>query len=441
MLTPNRDHARLARRLANDPHAVRRVAMLSVHTSPLEQPGTGDAGGMNVYIVELSRRLAELGVEVEVFTRATSRAQPGAVELAPGVIVRHVSAGPFEGLAKSDLPGQLCTFAREVLRIEAVHEPGYYDAIHSHYWLSGQVGALARDRWGAPLVHTMHTMAKVKNASLADGDAAEPLVRVIGEQQVVDASDLIVANTAAEAQQLIDLYDAELDRVAVISPGVDLDVFTPGDRHAARRRLGIADDSLLVLFAGRLQPLKAPDLVVQAAAALVRRRPDLRDRLHVAIVGGVSGGDGHMAEGLQALAVQHEVADLIHLLPPVQQPDLVDHYRAANLLCVPSYSESFGLVALEAQACGTPVVAARVGGLLTAVLDGQTGFLIDGHRVDDYARVWERLFDEPGFGQALGRAGSMHAHQFSWARTAERTLAAYNEAARRVRGETLAAVP
>src|SRR6476469_9201620 len=198
------------------------VVRVGRRTSPLEQPGTGDAGGMNVYVVELSRRLAALGIKVEIFTRATSRSQPSVIEMSPGILVRHVIAGPFEGLTKTDLPAQLCTFAREVLRTEAAYEPGYYDLIHSHYWLSGQVGALARDRWGVPLVHSMHTMAKVKNELLASGDEAEPAARVIGEQQVVEAADLIIANTSAEGQQLIDLYDARPDRLRIINPGVDL---------------------------------------------------------------------------------------------------------------------------------------------------------------------------------------------------------------------------
>ena len=175
--------------------------MISLHTSPLDQPGTGDAGGMNVYVVELSKRLADLGIEVDVFTRATASALPARVELMPGVMVRNVAAGPYEGLTKNELPAQLCTFARAVLRAEAIHEPGYYDVIHSHYWLSGQVGLLARDRWAVPLVHTMHTMAKVKNASLAEDDVPEPPARLLGEEQVVEAADRLLANTEDEAQR------------------------------------------------------------------------------------------------------------------------------------------------------------------------------------------------------------------------------------------------
>src|SRR5205823_3365728 len=203
-----------------------------VHTSPLDQPGTGDAGGMNVYIVEVARRLAELGVAVEVFTRATSSDLPPVVEVFPGLTVRHVSAGPFEGLAKFDLPAQLCAFTSGVLRAEALHEPGWYDLIHSHYWLSGQVGWLARDRWGVPLVHTAHTLAKVKNALLADGDTPEPLARLIGEEQVVAEADCLIANTPVEARQLIGLYNADRRAVHTVSPGVDLDRFTPGSQAA-----------------------------------------------------------------------------------------------------------------------------------------------------------------------------------------------------------------
>ena len=205
-----------------------RVAMISMHTSPLDQPGTGDAGGMNVYIVELARRLAAAGTEVEIFTRSTSSQLPEVVEMSPGVLVRHVDAGPYQGLSKDELPAQLCEYSRGVLRAEAAAPPGWYDLVHSHYWLSGQVGALAAERWGVPLVHSMHTMAKVKNASLAMGDTPEPRTREIGEQQVVDAADRLVANTEDEARQLHDLYGAGLGEVSVVSPGVDLDLFTPG---------------------------------------------------------------------------------------------------------------------------------------------------------------------------------------------------------------------
>ncbi len=282
---------------------VRRLAMISLHTSPLDQPGTGDAGGMNVYVIELARRLARQGIEGDVFTRATSSALPPVVEAADGVLVRHVHAGPYEGLAKDALPGQLCVFAREVLRTEAVQPRGHYDAVHSHYWLSGQVGALARDRWGVPLVHTMHTMARVKNESLAEGDTPEPEARVIGEQQVVEAADVLVANTDIEAKQLINLYDADPGRVEVVHPGVDLDVFRPGSQAAARAALGLPADAQVVLFAGRIQPLKAPDVLLRAVAVLLERQPALRSRLVVPVVGGPSGSGLEHPESLVELAV------------------------------------------------------------------------------------------------------------------------------------------
>ncbi len=267
----------------------RRVCVLSVHTSPLEQPGTGDAGGMNVYVVETATRMARAGVAVEIFTRATSSEQPPVAALAPGVLVRHVAAGPFEGLGKNDLPSQLCAFTAGVLRAEARHEPGYYDVVHSHYWLSGQVGWLARDRWGVPLVHSAHTLARVKNAALAEGDEPEPMVRVIGEDQVVAEADRLIGNTDEEARQLVELYHADPRRTVTIPPGVDLARFRPGSRAAARAVLGLPRDAVVLAFVGRIQPLKAPDVLLRAAAELLRRDPALRERLVVLVAGGPSG--------------------------------------------------------------------------------------------------------------------------------------------------------
>ncbi len=218
--------------------APHRVAVLSVHTSPLDQPGTGDAGRHERLRPGDRARMAARGVEVEIFTRATSSEQPPVMEAAPGVLVRQVTAGPFEGLRKEDLPAQLCAVTAGVLRAEAGRDEGWYDLVHSHYWLSGQVGWLAADRWHVPLVHTMHTMAKVKNLQLAEDDTPEPALRVIGEQQVVEAASRLVANTDDEARELITLYGADPRRVSVVHPGVDLDVFTPGDRLVARARSG-----------------------------------------------------------------------------------------------------------------------------------------------------------------------------------------------------------
>ena len=416
-------------RRAHDPLDVpRRVAMLSVHTSPLDQPGTGDAGGLNVYVVELARRLAGRGVEVEVFTRATSGDLAPSVEVAPGVVVRNVTAGPYEELDKNDLPAQLCAFTSGVLRAEAEHEPGWYDLVHSHYWLSGQVGWLAKERWRVPLVHSMHTMAKVKNASLAEGDAPEPRYRVIGEEQVVVAADRLVASTEDEAAQLVDLYGADQAKVTTVHPGVDLDVFTPGDAVAARARLGLDRDAVVLLFAGRIQPLKAPDVVVRAAAAMLRDDPTLRDRLVVAVVGGPSGSGLEQPESLVRLARALSVEDVVRFEPPATQPHLADWYRAADLVAVPSYSESFGLVALEAQACGTPVVAAAVGGLRTAVVDGTSGVLVDGHEPADWAEALQSLLADRRRMERLRAGAVRHAAGFGWDATADRMLDVYSGA-------------
>lgn len=399
--------------------------MLSAHTSPLEQPGTGDAGGMNVYVLELAKRLAARDVAVEVFTRSTSRHLPPVVEAWPGVTVHHVSAGPFDGLTKDDLPSQLCGFVRDVLREEVQRGPDHFDLVHSHYWLSGQVGTVAAERWDVPLVHTMHTMAKVKNANLAAGDRAEPVGRIAGEEEIVRLADSLVANTDDERRELIDLYGARPDQVRVVHPGVDVDVFRGGRREEARAALGIPDDQHVLLFAGRIQPLKAPDTLVRAAAIMLAERPDLRSTLRVVVVGGASGSGLDRPTALAELAERLGVSDVVTLVPPVEQAVLADWYAAASAVCVPSYNESFGLVAIEAQACGTPVVAARVGGLTTAVADGVSGILVDGQDPAHYAAALGRLIADRHLREAMGAKAVTHAASFGWDATAERTLEVY----------------
>ena len=404
---------------------VRRVAMLSVHTSPLEQPGTGDAGGLNVYVVEVSKRLARRGIEVEIFTRKTDGALPMQAELAPGVHVRNVIAGPFEGLGKEDLPGQLCAFAQGVMRAEAARPEGWYDLVHSHYWLSGQVGWLAADRWRVPLVHTMHTMARVKNSQLAEGDSPEPTGREIGETQVVESADRLVANTQGEACELVDLYDADPGKVRVVPPGVDLELFTPGNMAAARAGVGLPQDAHVLLFVGRIQPLKAPDVLLKAAADLLSRRPELRPRLVVAILGGPSGSGLGKPRALHELSRELGIESQVRFVPPVDRETLAQWYRASDLVAVPSHSESFGLVAIEAQASGTPVVAAAVGGLPFAV--GEAGLLIKGHDTGDWSAGLEGLLENPERRAELSRRGVEHASAFSWERTTDRLLEVYTE--------------
>ena len=403
----------------------RRIATVSVHTSPLEQPGTGDAGGLNVYVVEVAKRLAERGVEVDIFTRAVSRDQPQVAELAPGVLVRHLAAGPFEDLDKSELPGQLCQFTFELLRTEAAHAPGRYDLVHGHYWLSGQVGAVAKERWGVPLIQSMHTLGKVKNAALAAGDTAEPDVRLRGEAEVVACADRLVANTDDEAQQLIGHYAADPARVATINPGVDLSVFKPGSRRQARRQFGLPEDGVVLVFAGRVQPLKAPDVVLHAAARLIADDPGLADRLTVAFVGGPSGTGRKDPDGLEQLAARLGLSRVVRLEPPCPQPELAQWYRAATLVMVPSYTESFGLVAMEAQACGTPVVAAAVGGLRIAVRHGYSGVLVDSRDPGHYARAVRDLITAPASLARLARGAREHASRFGWSATVDALLQLY----------------
>ncbi|MEU1735391.1 D-inositol-3-phosphate glycosyltransferase [Streptosporangium sp. NPDC020145] len=407
---------------------VSRVATISMHTSPLDQPGTGDAGGMNVYVVEVAKRLAGLGVEVEIFTRQTARDLPPVAEIVPGVSVRHITAGPYEELDKGDLPGQLCGFLSGVLRTEAMYEPGRYDVIHSHYWLSGQVGWLAKERWGVPLVHTMHTMAKVKNLLLADDDNPEPQIRVAGEQQVVDIADRLVANTPTEARELVELYGAAPGRVEVVSPGVNLTVFQPASQSAARHRLGLPDDAHVLLFVGRVQPLKAPDVLLRAAALMLAEDPALRSRLVVACVGGPSGNGLARPSYLTEVAASLGISDVVRIVPPAPQHELADWYRAADVTVVPSHSESFGLVALESQACGTPVAAASVGGLRTAVRDGVSGALVEGHDPHDWARVLSRFVHQPAWRDALAAGAVTQAASFGWSATASRLADVYARA-------------
>jgi D-inositol-3-phosphate glycosyltransferase len=398
----------------------------------LDQPGTGDAGGLNVYVVQVAKRLAARGTEVDIFTRAVCRDTPPFAELAPGVFVHSVAAGPFEELDKHDLPAQVCQFTLEVLRAEASADPGRYDLVHAHYWLSGKVGAVAKERWGVPFVQSMHTLGKVKNAALAADDCAEPDERIRGELDVVAAADRLIANTAEEAAQLTGLYGASPAKVQTVNPGADLSVFVPGGPQGqaeARRRLGVRRDAAVLLFVGRVQPLKGPDVVLKAAARLVEADPGLRDTLQVVLVGGPSGRSERAApDRMRELAARLGITDLVRFEPPCPQAELALWYRAATVMLTPSHSESFGLVALEAQACGTPVVAASVGGLRTVVRDGHSGVLVDGHDPADWARAIKRLIRTPRRLQELSAGARRHASAFGWSATVDRLAGVYTEA-------------
>ena len=395
-----------------------------VHTSPLDQPGIGDAGGMNIYVLESAQRMAAMGVEVDIFTRRTESESPEIIEISKGVRVRYFDCG-HGNLTKEQMPVHILGLSKEFLRIVKDEK---YDAIHSHYWISGKVAMPAAAKLRIPLIHTMHTMARVKNLNLAEGESPEPMIRVQGETQVAAAAQALIANTDSEAASLVSLYDACPDTVHVVNPGVDLFTFTPGTgRKAAREQIGTPADALIVTFVGRIQPHKGPEVLIRATSELVKHSPQMRPQLIVNIIGGASGANTEEVERLKELATWLNIDDVIHFAPPVPRADLVHWYRAADLVCVPSYSESFGLVALEAQACGTPVVATAIGGLRTAVADGISGVLVDGHDPKAWSSVIARLLHEPQRRVLLSMGAIEHASHFGWDTTARGTLDIYDQ--------------
>lgn len=400
---------------------VERLALLSVHTCPLDQPGIGDSGGMNVYVLQVARRLAEMGVEVDIFSRWAGSAER-VRRPEPGVRVIHLDAGPAVPLPKEDLPEVLAEFLYSLIRF-ASDEGIAYDVVHSHYWLSGWVGRLAAEHWGVPLVQTFHTLGRVKNRTLAPGEAPEPAVRISGEERVIATADRILAPTPVEAGDLVAAYNARPERVAIVTPGVDTDVFRPGDRVAAKSLLGL-DGRTVVLFVGRMQPLKSPDVAIGAFAHAIA---DAGEDPLLVMIGGPSGAESTSREALSKIAADAGVSDRVRFLDPVPHDDLATYYRAADVVVVPSRSESFGLVALEASACGAPVVATRVGGLTTAVRDGVTGLLVDEVDVAAFGDALSTLLRDPVRAAALGRAGSHHARRFDWRHAAAKLLGVYEE--------------
>jgi len=411
------------------PSGVSRVALLSVHTCPLDQPGVGDSGGMNVYVRSVARRLAEMGVAVDIFTRWSGKGEQ-VLEVDPGVRVIHLVAGPDRPVPKEELDEHVCEFLYSLLRFESDEaaaaglESPTYDAVHSHYWLSGRVGRLVTERWGVPLLQSFHTLGRVKNMNLVPGDQAEPASRIAAEERIVEQADCILAPTVEEAGDLVRLYGAAADHVRVVTPGVDTEVFTAGESAAAKASLGLTGKTV-VLFAGRFQLLKSPDLAVRAVARLSELHPELD--LMLLMLGGPSGRAGIRPEDLQKLAADLGIADRVVLHDPVPHDELPRYYRAADAVLVPSRTESFGLVALEASACGTPVVATDVGGLRTAVRHGVTGLLVPGRDPELFARALEDVLTDSRTAAAMGQAGSRYARRYDWRRAAADLLGVYEE--------------
>lgn len=386
-----------------------RVAFLSIHSSPLAVPGTGDAGGMNVYVDSLARTLAGRGVRVDVFTRRVDGAAPDETEVAPGYCVVQVDAA---GVDRADLVG---SFAEGVAKWIVGHD-ATPDLVHSHYWLSGWAGVLLQEVLSVPLAISFHTLGRVKEATRAPGEPRESLVRIAAETEVVARAGCVVASTPAEAANLIEHYQANPERICVSPPGVDHTVFRPGSKERARARLGL-EAGPLVAFVGRIQPLKGIDVAVKAIARL--------DGVRLLVVGGPSGPAGES----ELLHLESMAASLapgrVSFLPPRPHRDIACVYRAADAVIVPSRSESFGLVAVEAQACGTPVVASRVGGLAYAVADGHSGYLIAGHDPTDYAAALRSILDDPATEARLSAGAVEHAAGFSWDATADRLFELY----------------
>jgi len=381
---------------------------------------------MNVYIREVAERLAARGVALDLFTRRRSIDTPTVIELGSGTRVINVKAGPTVPMPKGELPRYLPEFLGGVLRLAREDGLGY-DIVHSHYWLSGWVGRSAKEEWGTPLVSSFHTLGKVKNYSLARGELPESAARLAGEERVIAASDRILAPTPTEAAQLVGLYGADPAHIRLVPPGVDHEVFSPRGREAAREELHLAGLRLAV-YVGRLQAHKGPDVAVRTLAEAIARDPDATRHLQLAIVGGPSGVD-HGAEvaRLMELASALGVTDRVMLYPPQTQRRLADFYSAADVVLVPSRSESFGLVALEAQACGTPVIAASVGGLRYVVEDGVGGYLVEGHDPGDHADRLIQVLRSPALQAELGTRGARQALRFTWDATAGELHNVYGE--------------
>jgi len=395
---------------------------LSMHTSPLAQPGVGDSGGMNVYVRELAGALARAGVDTTVFVRRWRDGLDEVSEPEPGFRVVHVDAGPVS-LAKEDLPEVVDEFADGVAAVLGAEAP--VSALHANYWLSGRAAHRLKHQLQLPLVCTFHTLARVK----ADVGEFEPAGRVDAEAEIIGCADRLLASCQAEADQLVDLYGAAPDRIEIVPPGVDHAFFSPGyapgERAGARAALGLGDAPML-LFVGRIQPLKRAGLAVAALAAMGRRDATL------VIVGGPSGADGERElASVRALAEVAGVADRVRFVPPQPHHLLSSWYRAADLVVVPSRSESFGLVALEAAACGTPVVAAAVGGLTSIVDDGVTGLLVDGSDPAVWAAHLDAVLDDTDGSRAMAHAAVVRARHYTWPTAAGRLRRLYTDLAQR----------
>ncbi|MGI9666179.1 MAG: glycosyltransferase [Acidimicrobiia bacterium] len=401
-----------------------RVAYISMHTSPLALPGHGNAGGMNVYLDRLSKTMANRGVEVTVFTRRTTTDAAGTTEVVPGYRVVQIDAGPPDRLGVAELVPHVRGFAAGVMDwIDERQES--FDIVHSHYWLSGRTGVRLKRRLDVPLANSFHTLGKVKDALRGAGEAASSDERLLTEEEVIANSNCVIASTPYEFEDLLEHYGASPERLCVSPPGVDHDIFSPGSQAEARSALDFGDERI-VLYVGRIQRHKGTSRAVEALADMPERDAEGRP-IVLHIVGGASGADGEAElEACQRLVATHALSDRVRLFDPVRHPVLVDHYRSADVVIVPSRSESFGLVAAEAQACGIPVVASNTGGLPFLVNASESVLLVDDGDPRAFASAMRAILDHPSFAERLGRGAVEFSERFSWDATATRMLELYS---------------
>lgn len=403
------------------------IAIISVHTSPLARPGTRDSGGMNVYIRELSRQLCRRAHTMDIFTRRTDPDSPQIVEIDERTRVIQVQAGPFSA-EKGSLQRYLPEFRSGLIRFQ--EEQGRsYDLIHSHYWLSAWVGQALKARWNVPHVIMFHTLGEAKNrAHLSE---REPEYRIAGERLVAQGADRIICASEGERKLLIEQYGVSALQTVQVPCGVDTDHFRPLSRAAARRRLSLPADGPLVLYVGRIEPLKGIDILLRAAA-------EMEGRFSLLVVGGDSKDARRKAE-LERLAQEIGITERVFFQDAVSHERLPLYYNAADICVVPSYYESFGLVALEAMACGVPVVASRVGGLLETVRDGETGYLVPWRCPEPFAERLEMLLANEPLRRSLGRMARAAVERFRWSEVATRVEDVYHELVSQYRGVNVGA--
>lgn len=403
---------------------IRRVAYLAMHSSPLLDPGSGDAGGMNVYVHELACTMAGRGVEVVVFTRRADPDSPDEVAVEEGYRVIHLDAGPPSPLPIPRLHPLVGRFGEGVVKW-AQRNRISFDIVHSHYWLAGWAGVLAKEALDVPLANSFHTLGRVKDLLRRVDESPESTTRLLTEEEVLAQADCVVAATPYEFDDLLEHYGASPERLCISPPGIDRDMYFPGDRAAARSALAL-DDERILLFVGRIQAHKGVDVAIRALAGLPDQPSEGRPRPRLLIVGGPSGPDGESElASVRTLAADLGVSDRVDFLGPQPHATLGDYYRAADTLVMPSRSESFGLVAAEAQACGLPVVATRVGGLAYVVSDSESGLLVEGADPAAFAAAVSAVIDHPDFSARLSAGATRFARRFSWPGTAERLLELY----------------